>query len=61
MKSLREYGAIVNVASIAGLQGRNKNAAYSASKHGVVGLTRTAAKDMGPKNIRINAIAPYVV
>ena len=50
----------MNVASIAGLQGRSKNAAYTASKHGVVGLTRTAAKDMGPKGFRINAIAPWV-
>lgn len=58
MKKLKDGGAIVNVASIAGTTGRAKNAAYTASKHGVVGLTRTAAKDMGYKGIRVNAIAP---
>ena len=41
----------MNAASGAGLQGRAQNAGYSASKHGVIGLTRTAAKDMGEGGI----------
>ncbi|ORY09231.1 hypothetical protein BCR34DRAFT_487693 [Clohesyomyces aquaticus] len=61
LQALTKGGAIVNAASIAGLQGREKNAAYCASKHGVVGLTRTAAKDMGGKGIRVNAIAPGTI
>lgn len=50
-------GSIVNASSIQGLRGFAKHAAYSASKHAVVGLTRSVAKEMGP-DIRINAIAP---
>ncbi|EXJ91721.1 hypothetical protein A1O3_00271 [Capronia epimyces CBS 606.96] len=50
--------AIVNVSSIAGLSGRQGLGSYSTSKHGVVGVTRTAAKDVGAKGIRVNAVAP---
>jgi NAD(P)-dependent dehydrogenase (short-subunit alcohol dehydrogenase family) len=49
-------GAIVNVGSIAGLTGLPGNAAYSASKHAVVGLTRNAAIDYAPHGIRVNAV-----
>jgi NAD(P)-dependent dehydrogenase (short-subunit alcohol dehydrogenase family) len=53
------HGAsVVNVSSIAGLIGRQGIGAYSASKAGVVGMTRTAAKDVGGRGIRVNAIAP---
>lgn len=51
-------GAIVNTASVAGLVGEKGIAAYSASKHGVVGLTRTAALDYIGQGVRINAVCP---
>ena len=50
--------AIVNAASVAGLMGSSGAAPYCASKHAVIGLTRTAAKEVGNKKIRVNAIAP---
>ena len=51
-------GAIVNTASVAGLVGERGIAAYAASKHGVVGMTRTAALDYIGKGVRINAVCP---
>jgi NAD(P)-dependent dehydrogenase (short-subunit alcohol dehydrogenase family) len=51
-------GAIVNVASEAALRGSAAGAAYTASKHAVVGLTRSAAFMYGPLGIRVNAVAP---
>lgn len=53
--------AIVNAVSIAGLTGLPGNAAYCASKHAVIGLTRTVAKEMGSRGIRVNCIAPGYV
>ena len=52
-------GAILNVASVAGLNGAPKLTAYSAAKLAVVGLTRTAAVEFARKGIRINAICPF--
>lgn len=61
LKMMERPGAIVNVASVSGLKGGWGSAAYTASKHGVVGLTRWVAKEYGPQGIRINAIAPGVI
>lgn len=51
-------GAIVNVASEAGLRGNASGNAYTVSKHAVIGLTRSAAFMYGPQGIRVNAVAP---
>lgn len=51
-------GVIINTASIAGLKGLPNSLAYTASKHAVVGMTKTAAMEYGKKNIRINALCP---
>jgi NAD(P)-dependent dehydrogenase (short-subunit alcohol dehydrogenase family) len=52
-------GVILNVASMAGLGGAPKLAAYSAAKHAVIGLTRTGAAEYACRNIRINAVCPF--
>lgn len=58
---LIEGGAIVNVASVMGARGAAGHAAYSASKHGLVGLTKAAAADGAPFGIRVNAVGPGYV
>jgi len=52
------YGRIVNLASVSGVMGNPGQANYAASKAGVIGLTKTAAKELGRKNITVNAVAP---
>jgi NAD(P)-dependent dehydrogenase (short-subunit alcohol dehydrogenase family) len=54
-------GAIVNTASVVGLAGSRGHPAYVASKHGIVGLTRAAARDYGPARIRVNAVCPGTI
>lgn len=63
LKVMREQGSgsIVNTASVAGIRAVPNQSAYSASKHGVIGLTRNAAIDYGAFGIQINAIAPGAI
>ena len=56
----RGGGSIVNIASRLGQMGVTETAAYSAAKAGLIGLTRSLAREFGPKGVRINAVAPFV-
>lgn len=55
------YGRIVNITSINGIRGKFGQANYSASKAGLIGLTKALAREFGPKGITVNAVAPGMV
>ena len=55
---VQEGGSIVNLASVVGIMGNAGQANYTASKGGVIALTKTTAKELGSRNIRCNAVAP---
>lgn len=57
----QKSGRIVTVASINGLRGKFGQANYSASKAGIIGLTRTLARELGPSNVTVNCVAPGMV
>jgi 3-oxoacyl-[acyl-carrier protein] reductase len=54
----RRYGRIINVSSVSGLMGNAGQANYSASKAGIIGLTRAIAREVASRNITVNAVAP---
>jgi NAD(P)-dependent dehydrogenase (short-subunit alcohol dehydrogenase family) len=54
----RGYGRIVNVASIAGKEGNPTAAHYSASKAGLIGFTKSLAKELAPRNVIVNCVTP---
>ncbi len=54
----QEWGKIVNIASVHGIRGEFGLSNYISSKAGLIGLTRSAAQELGPKNINVNAVAP---
>ena len=54
----QKSGSIINIASVAGLLGISDRSAYNASKHGLIGLTRTLAAEWGGRGVRVNAVCP---
>tara|TARA_B100001173_G_C16007557_1_gene556249 strand:+ start:140 stop:892 length:753 start_codon:yes stop_codon:yes gene_type:complete len=60
-KVMKSNAAIINVSSLAGKRGSSNNSAYVASKFGMNGLTQSLAKELGPKNIRVNAVCPVLI
>ena len=57
----QKHGAVVNMASVAGLYGNPGQFNYSASKAAIIGMTMSAAKEVGARNIRVNAVAPGLI
>ncbi|KAK4560815.1 hypothetical protein LTR86_005395 [Recurvomyces mirabilis] len=58
LKAIKGPGSVVCVSSVQGTMGFANHAAYSASKHGILGLARSAAKEVGERNIRVNIVTP---
>lgn len=56
-----EGGSIINISSVSGFRPQPNNIAYVAAKHGVVGMTKVAALENGPQNIRVNTVAPGAI
>src|SRR5699024_2662070 len=54
-------GSIINISSVSGFRPQPNNIAYVAAKHGVIGMTKTAALEYGAENIRINSVAPGAI
>jgi 3-oxoacyl-[acyl-carrier protein] reductase len=57
----QRYGRIINITSVSGLAGQAGQSNYSASKAGLVGFTKSLAKEVGPRNVTVNAVAPGFV
>jgi len=58
LRSIVDGGSIVNISSIHGIKGFARHAAYDASKHGLIGLTKAAAQENGHREVRVNSVAP---
>lgn len=57
----KKQGKIINISSVWGMVGASNEVAYSASKAGVIGLTKALSKEVGPSNIQVNCIAPGII
>lgn len=57
----QRHGRIVNIASVNGMRGKAGQANYAASKAGIIALTRTLARELGPKSVNVNCVAPGMV
>lgn len=57
----KKQGKIINISSVWGIVGASNEVAYSASKAGIIGLTKALSKEVGPSNIQVNCIAPGII